>query len=279
MMRRALSSSVLRAKGVRVRTALGLLVAVLLAGCSSATPVSTASVAPLNVLPKDAARVYPSPPKDPQPCNATASELPPTVMPAVGQMPSGSYMARIERRGFIRVGVTDSTYLWGYHDPGSGALTGFDIDILRQIAQAIFGSSDPKFFHEVIVSNADRKSAVESGKVDVLAETMTINCERKKVIDFSTEYYPAGQTILVPVNSSITGPQDLGGKRVCAAAGSTSLHNLVKPGMPRGIKVWQAATNTDCLVMLQQNQVDAVSTDDAILLGLEAQDPNTKLVK
>jgi polar amino acid transport system substrate-binding protein len=194
-------------------------------------------------------------------------------------MPSGSFMAQIQRRGYIRVGVTDSTYLWGYHDPGSGALTGFDIDILQQIAQAIFGSSDPKYFHTVVVSNGDRAKAVESGKVDILAETMTINCERKKSIDFSTVYYEAGQTILVPDNSSITGPQDLGGKRVCAAAGSTSLHNLVKPGMPRGIKVWQADTNSDCLVMLQQNQVDAVSTDDAILLGLEVQDPNTKLVE
>jgi polar amino acid transport system substrate-binding protein len=279
MMRRTALSSVLRVKGVPVRTALGLLVAVLLAGCSSATPISTASVTPLNVLPKDAARVYPTPPEDTQPCNATASEVPPTVMPAVGQMPSGSFMAQIQRRGYIRVGVTDSTYLWGYHDPGSGALTGFDIDILQQIAQAIFGSSDPRYFHTVVVSNGDRAKAVESGKVDILAETMTINCERRKSIDFSTVYYEAGQTILVPDNSSITGPQDLGGKRVCAAAGSTSLHNLVKPGMPRGIKVWQAATNSDCLVMLQQNQVDAVSTDDAILLGLEVQDPNTKLVE
>jgi polar amino acid transport system substrate-binding protein len=278
MMSRRASCAVFRAKGVPVRTALGLLVVVLLAGCSSASPISTASVAPLNVLPKGAARAYPSPPKD-TPCNATASEAPPAVMPAVGQMPSGSFMAQIQRRGYIKVGVTDSTYLWGYHDPGTGELVGFDIDILRQIAQAIFGSSDPKYFREVIVSNADREKAVKSGKVDILAETMTINCERRKSIDFSSVYYWAGQTILVPVNSSITGPQDLGGKRVCAAAKSTSLQNLVAPGMPRGIRVWQAANNSDCLVMLQQNQVDAVSTDDAILLGLEVQDPNTKLVE
>ena len=91
-------------------------------------------------------------------------------------------------------------------------------------------------------------------------------------------YYLAGQKILVPKTSTITGPQDLGGKRVCAPAGSTSLQNLVRPGMPRNIRLWAVNDITDCLVMLQQGQVDAVSTDDAILLGLAAQDPNTKIV-
>jgi polar amino acid transport system substrate-binding protein len=119
---------------------------------------------------------------------------------------------------------------------------------------------------------------VQSGEVDVVAETMTINCEREKSVDFSTVYYQAGQRILVPSNSSITGPQDLGGKRVCATQGSTSLQNLVAAGMPRHIRLWAVNDETDCLVMLQQGQVDAISTDDAILLGLAAQDPNTKVV-
>ncbi len=42
-----------------------------------------------------------------------------------------------------RVGVDQNTYLWGYRDPATGQLTGFDIDMLKQVAQAIFGSSDP----------------------------------------------------------------------------------------------------------------------------------------
>jgi polar amino acid transport system substrate-binding protein len=204
-------------------------------------------------------------------------------------MPSGSLMAAIQRRGHLNVGVDQNTDLWGYRDLSTGDLSGFDIDILRQVAQAIFGSSDPKYFNTVIVKNTDRVDAVKSGRVDILAETMTINCERKQSIhpqpekccvEFSSVYYEAGQSILVPENSSITGKQDLGGKRVCAEAGATSLKNLVKPGagMPSNIQIWATANNSDCLVMLQQHQVDAISTDDAILLGLQAQDPNTHLV-
>jgi polar amino acid transport system substrate-binding protein len=278
------------AKAVWVRAGLVLLAAAVLSGCSSASSsVNTASVTPLNVLPKGAMIVHPKPPELTQPCNATASELPPTVMPSPGQqMPSGSYMAAIQRRGYLTVGVDQNTYLWGYRDPTStGTLSGFDIDILKQVAQAIFGSSWREHFRTVIVPNQERIPAVNSGIVDILAETMTINCGRKQSIhpqpekccvDFSSVYYWAHQRILVPETSSITGKQDLGGKRVCAEAGSTSLQNLVKPGMPRHIQIWAAANNSDCLVLLLQHQVDAVSTDDAILLGLQAQDPNTKLV-
>jgi polar amino acid transport system substrate-binding protein len=250
--------------------------AIVLGACGTASPSKAAASKTVTVLPKGAEVVHPSPP--PPSCDATASLSPPATMPTPGQMPKGSYMAQIQARGYLKVGVAQDTYLWGYRDPVTGQLTGFDIDMLRQISNAIFGSADPKYIHFVIVPNADRVQAVQQGEVDVVAETMTINCAREKLVDFSTVYYEAGQRILVPANSTITGPQDLAGKRVCAPAGSTSLENLVAQDMPRHVQLWAVNDTTDCLVMLQQGQVDAISTDDAILFGLRAQDPNTKIV-
>jgi polar amino acid transport system substrate-binding protein len=255
-----------------------VLAAVTLAACGSTTPTSSASTKAVDVLPEGAQIVHPKPPTTSKSCDATASLAPPTTMPTPGQMPKGSYMAQIQARGYLKVGVDQNTYLWGYRDPVTGELSGFDIDMLHQISDAIFGSTDLNYIHFVPVPNADRVQAVQEGKVDVLAETMTINCARENSIDFSTVYYEAGQKILVPTNSTINGPQDLGGKRVCAPALSTSLQNLVKPGMPR-MQLWAANDTTDCLVMLQQGQVDAISTDDAILLGLAAQDPNTRITQ
>jgi polar amino acid transport system substrate-binding protein len=256
-----------------------VLTALVMAACGTSVPAASRQVPAVNVIPKDAMIVHPSPPPA-TPCatDPTASLPPPAAMPSPGQMPTGSYMAQIQARGYLRVGVAQSTYLWGYRDPVSGQLTGFDIDILRQVEQAIFGSTDPKYIRYVIVPNADREQAVESGEVDIVAETMTITCAREKDVDFSTVYYEANQKILVPDNSAITGPADLGGKRVCGPAGSTSVSNLVAPGMPRHIRIWAVNDMTDCLVMLQQHQVDAISTDDAILVGLAAQDPNTKIL-
>ena len=253
----------------------------LLAGCASAGTSAPAPVAAA-VLPAGAHVVHPAATVEATTdCgDPTASIAPPARMPSPGAMPAGTWMAAIERRGYLIAGVDQNTYLWGYRDPTTGQYTGFDIDMLRQVSQAIFGSPDRIRF--VVVPTADRQQAVASGQVDIVAETMTINCAREDSgpypVDFSTVYYLAGQAILVPSNSTITGPQDLGGRRVCATEGSTSLVNLAALHLARPVTLWAVPDDTDCLVMMQQGQVDAISTDNVILQGLEAQDPNTRLL-
>lgn len=246
------------------------------AACGSAAPDTSAPAAiqAAPVLPAGAHIVHPTAPSPVPPCDATASYPPPPTMPTPGDMPAGSWMAHVLARGVLIVGVDQNTYKWGYRDPVTGQLSGFDIDMLRQVSQAIFGSPDQ--IRTVVVPNDQRVQAVQSGEVDILAETMTINCEREQKIDFSTVYFEAGQEILVPSDSSITGPAGLNGKRVCATQGSTSLQTLASVA-PKSI-LWAVPNETDCLVLLQQDQVDAVSTDNAILQGLAAQDPDTKIV-
>ena len=130
-------------RGRLVAGGLVLLAATVLGACGTATPGVSASPKPLEVVPKGAEIVHPSPPQQETSCNATASLPPPATMPTPGRMPASSYMAQIRARGYLRVGVDQNTYLWGYRDPATGQLTGFDIDMLKQVAQAIFGSSDP----------------------------------------------------------------------------------------------------------------------------------------
>ena len=116
---------------------------------------------------------------------------------------------------------------------------------------------------------------------DIVVDTMTMTCDRWQQVNFSTEYYHAGQRVLVKRNSPVKGMADLGGKKVCAAEGSTSIKNIAAnlaktnpPPVPVSVRDW-----TDCMVMLQQGQVDAMSTDDTILSGMQLQDPNdTQLV-
>jgi polar amino acid transport system substrate-binding protein len=202
-------------------------------------------------------------------------------------MPAGSYMAAIQKRGFLLAGVDQNTLLWGYRNP-EGQLAGFDIEMVNRVAQAIFGGSWAQHIRYVIVPNSNRVSAVAGGQVDIVAETMTITCSRQQpapgrpvdpgacCVDFSTEYYDAAQRVLVPDTSSIHALADLAGKRVCAAKGSTSLANLTER-VPDARQV-AVVNQTDCLVLLQQGQVDAISTDDTILEGLAAQDPNLVLL-
>ncbi|MGW0662000.1 glutamate ABC transporter substrate-binding protein [Streptodolium elevatio] len=201
---------------------------------------------------------------------------PPASLPAPGSWPQDSKMAEIVRRGYLRAGVDQSTYPFGYLDPVDATLKGFDIDLLREVAKAIFGDAGPNRIQFRVLRNADRVPAVESGQVDIVAMTMTVNCERRERVDFSDVYFTAGQRTLVqkdpglPARARTEGLAGLAGYRVCAVNGSTSLTRIKEPQY-QAIPV-EGETWADCLVKLQKGETDAISTDDTILAGLQAQD-------
>jgi polar amino acid transport system substrate-binding protein len=204
----------------------------------------------------------------------TASLRPRGPLPAPGHMPGGSFMRTIQDRGRLIVGVDQNTLLLGYLNPFNGQIEGFDIDMLRQVAKAIFG--DPNAIEFKAISSAQRIPVIQDQSVDIVADAMTINCERLKQVAFTTVYYDAGQRIMVPSNSPVRSPGDLAGRKVCATVGSTSIENISK--LVPGAIPYPVPLRTDCLVALQEGKVYAISTDDAILYGFQAQDPYTKIV-
>jgi polar amino acid transport system substrate-binding protein len=259
---------------VRARVVVALLaIGLTLAGCaSSAAPVSV-SVGPVEPWPNGAAEVTTAPAAGNADCDREAS-LRPGRLPSPGAMPPGSTMGAIAERGRLIVGVDQNTYLFGFRNPATGQLEGFDIDIAREIARSIFG--DPDRIQLRVVDASQRESALQSGDVDLVARTYSITCDRKRNVAFSTVYYYANQRILTVKGSGIDSPAALSDKRVCAVAGTTSLSALF--ALNHRPKLFSATTWTDCLLMLQQGQVDAVSTDDVVLAGLALQDPNVAVV-
>jgi polar amino acid transport system substrate-binding protein len=206
--------------------------------------------------------------------DATASLRPRGALPAPGRMPAGSFMAAIARKGKLVAGVDQNTLLLAYRNPASGDLEGFEIDMLRELSRAIFGRPDKVDF--TALTTAQRIPSVRARTVDVVADAVSITCYRRTLTDFSSVYYAASQSVLVPKSSHARSIRDLRGKRVCATRGSTTITRLAKV-RPRVIP-YGVAQRTDCLVDLQEGEVDAISSDDAILLGFTAQDPNTKIV-
>jgi polar amino acid transport system substrate-binding protein len=208
-------------------------------------------------------------------CNPRVSLRPPAgALPAPERMPTGSYMAEIWRKDRLILGTSQDTLLFSSRNPFTGKVEGFDVDMARQIAKVIFG--DPDKVQIKVVPRSERTAWVRDGKVDLIISTMTANCARWREVDFSTTYFKAGQRVMVGTDSTAESLDDLGGKRVCAAAGSTSLENIAA-AESKPIAVSRAGFG-DCLVAFQQNEVDAVSTDDTILAGLAAQDPYAKVV-
>nr|WP_255583658.1 glutamate ABC transporter substrate-binding protein [Dietzia sp. ANT_WB102] len=181
---------------------------------------------------------------------------------------------RIRQRGRLIVGLDQGSNLFSFRDPASGQLTGFDVDLAREIAEDIFG--DPRQVEFRSLTSSNRLAALENDQVDVVIRSMSITCERRKRVTFSVPYFQAYQRVLAVRGSGITDIEDLEGRRVCVAAGTTSASRLWS-AMER-ITVLSVNTWADCLVAIQQNQVDAITTDDAILVGITAQDPYLEIV-
>ena len=253
------------------------LVAVALVACSSSSSSSTATLPPLGL--SSTTTTAPAGPTTIAPAvdcgNPVASFAPSGPLPHPGgPMPANSEMATILKRGRLIAGVSADTLLFSYRNPLTGAIEGFDVDMVRQVAQAIFG--DPNKVQYKIETYAQRIPDLLSGAVDIVADVMTINCSRWQQIDFSSQYYEAGQKVLVSSNASkAKSIDDLDGQTVCAAEGSTNIQELAD--YPK-VKVVPVADVSDCMVLFQEGKVDAVTGDDTVLAGFVAQDPYAKVV-
>jgi polar amino acid transport system substrate-binding protein len=170
-------------------------------------------------------------------------------------------------------GVSADTLLFGYFNPLNGRLEGFDIDLIREVSQAIFG--DPDRVEYKVLTYAQRIPTLLDASVDIVADVMTVNCDRWQQISFSSQYFDAGQKILVRNDSPVTDISQLGGKRMCAARGSTNIDNLAN--YPEVVVV-PVDDISDCMVLFQQGSVDSVTGDDTVLAGFVAQDPYAKIV-
>ena len=202
-------------------------------------------------------------------------------LPTPGSMPDGSTMAKIQARGRLIAGVSGDTLLFGARNPLTDQIEGFDIDMVTEIARAIFGEDLDGRIEYRVITYADRLPSLEADTVDVVAHTMTINCRRWLRIGFSSEYYHAGQKVLVKKGSGYTDITQLADAQgtVCAPEGSTNIDE-VRSGAAKydGLIVIGKPDISDCLVAMQQGEADATTGDDTVLAGFAAQDPNTEVV-
>lgn len=203
-------------------------------------------------------------------CDPTALSPAPTAAAA-----NGKDVSAIRARGSLIVGVAADQYLTGYL-AADGSEQGFDVDLAYAVAKSLFGSDYRQKVKFVAISTDKRIPDLQNHVVDMVVDTMTITCDRAAKVGFSAVYYEASQKLLVESGSHINSLNDLGHKRVCAQAGSTSI-SLIQQNPSQPV-AYQVADISDCLVLLQQNQVSAISTDDTILAGLAKQDPNLSVV-
>lgn len=180
---------------------------------------------------------------------------------------AGTTMAEISDAGTIRVGIK-------FDQPGfglrglSGDYEGFDVEIAKIIAGGLGISPDQIEFTEA--TSAVREQVIENDQVDMVVATYTINDARKERISFAGPYYEAGQQIMTTSdNSTITGPDSLRenpDQTVCSVTGSTPSEQI-KPYLADPGQLVLFDQYSQCADALGNGQVQAVTTDNVILLG------------
>ena len=198
----------------------------------------------------------------------------PTQNAAAGVTVEGSpTFAAMQQRGKVVMGVRSDQPGLGFQDATTGQYTGFDVEIARLVA-AQLGFGADKIEYKVVPSAA-REDTIERGEIDYMVGTYTINDNRKQRVSFAGPYYVAGQSLLVRSDdTAITGKDTLKGKKVCSVTGSTPIQRVKDQQLTEPANIVEFQTYSQCVDQLINKQVDAVTTDDAILKGFAAQQPD-----
>lgn len=192
------------------------------------------------------------------------------------ERPENAISERIESQDkpVIRWGVKADTNLFGQYSVEEGEIVGFDIDMASAITDILTdGEGEAEF---VEVTSKTRIPLLTNGNIDAIIATMTISAERAQQVDFSKVYFNGGQNLLVHEDSHINGIDDLSGDdTVIAIKGSTSAQNFreIKPE----VNVVDLENYSEGFVALQAGQGEALTTDNAILLGMVDTNPDYRL--
>jgi glutamate transport system substrate-binding protein len=184
------------------------------------------------------------------------------------QFDAGTTMAELNEAGAMTVGTKFDQPGFGLLNPNTQAPEGFDVEIAKIIAAKLGIEEDAIEWVETV--SANREPFIQNGQVDIVAATYTINDTRKTLVDFAGPYYEAGQDIMVAEGNpeGIEGPDDLAGKNVCSVEGSTPAQNIRDNYPEATLTLFDVYSK--CADALSAGQVQAVTTDNVILLGLVA---------
>lgn len=168
--------------------------------------------------------------------------------------------------------ATDTSFPpFEYVDPDTNKYTGFDIELIYAIAEAVGLQVDlkPMEFKAII-------PGLQTGSIDVGIAGMTITDERKKAVLFSDPYFQAGLVIAVsPDKKGIKTKDDLKGKTIAVKLGTTS-EKLAR--QIEGAKVKTFDNGNDVYLEVIHGGADALIEDLPVIKHYIAKNPGKLVV-
>ena len=141
----------------------------------------------------------------------------------------GSTYDRVVKRGYVICGTNDefpgfSQEIWSSED--GNKWEGFDVDICRAVAAAIFGDADA--IEYVIVNGKTRFEFLIDGSIDMLsaATTFTFTRNVQKNLEFLPTTYYDGQGFIVRKTLGVSSAKQMEGARICFSGSGTAAKNI-----------------------------------------------------
>lgn len=195
---------------------------------------------------------------------------------------SGSaWAAAIKEKDQLIRGGTVANQVFSLASTTGGQPTGFDAGITQLLAKYILGEGGEEKVEYIDTTVETRETLVQNGTVDCVIATYSITPERLEVIDFAGPYYLSGTAVQVRAEDAetISGPEDLTGKKVVTQANSTGVQAAEEfiPDYDASL-VQTLPDNESCVAALKQGRADAYVLDQGVLLGNSAADPEVTVV-
>lgn len=181
---------------------------------------------------------------------------------------------QVKQSKTITWGIRADTRLFGLTNIKTGKIEGFEVDLANALTKQMLGK-DAKANFLTTTANT-RIPLLKNHNIDAVLATMTITSERKKQVDFTEPYFPAGSSLLVPDDSKIKNVRQLNGKTVLAVKGTTAVDDVHKFA-PKA-RVLQYDDYGQAMSALKAGQGVALTTDNGLLAGIAQENPGYKLV-
>lgn len=163
-----------------------------------------------------------------------------------------------------------------YDQPGlslktlDGKFVGFDIDVATYVAKELGIDAGAITWRDT--RPAERENVLQDGEADLVVGDYTIDDQHKQAVSFAGPYLVTSEDVLVRLGTNnIVGPESLGGKRLCSVKGTTSVRAPQMPFPPAQTVEYDRFPK--CVQALLLGTVDAISSDDIVLAGYAAQNP------
>lgn len=181
---------------------------------------------------------------------------------------AASSLDDIKKRGTIKIGVFSDKAPFGFVD-SSGKNQGFDVYLAKRFAKDLLGDESKVEF--VLVDAASRVSYLESKKVDIIMANFTVTDERKQKVDFANPYMKVSLGIVSPDDAKITSEDQLKGKKVIVAKGTTAETYMTKNHPD--VELVKYEQYSEIFQALKDKRGDAILSDNTEVIAWAKDNP------